>query len=331
METTIREQPASAPSSCRTRRHRLPPTMRVLYVANRRRLGGWLVEAFAEQKESEIQLEEVTGSSAAVARLRVESFHALLVAHDREEIDALELIEAYRAAGTFEPIVVMGDQSEQEMAVRCFEKGADAYVCVNTVTTEQLLWIVGRAILHHEQVRENRRLRLSENQRLQREHEEAEMVIRQQRRLIAMLQTSALENLPSIPKIPDLPTSEAPGEEPECLRPPPLPDSLLSHYRELLRTYVIMGSGNLSGELHRLSELLVLAGVSASETMAMHLHALEELLRGLGARSTRHVMTRADLLILEILAFFADDYRSRYRERCRPAVQQWLPGFEDFA
>jgi DNA-binding NarL/FixJ family response regulator len=302
--------------------------MRVLYIANRRRLGGWLVESFAAQKESEIHLEEATGSSAAMARLREESFHALLVAHDQTEIDALELIEAYRAGGTFEPILVMGDQSEQEMAVRCYEKGADAYVCVNTVTTEQLLWTIGRAILHHQQVRENRRLRLSENQRLQREHEEAEMVLRQQRRLIAALPPE--DSSFSTEGVSD-DSSLLRKEVPSRTTTPPLPPSLLNHYRELLRTYVIMGSGNLSEELRRLSELLVLAGVSASEAMAMHLNALEEMLQGLGARSTRHVMTRADLLILEILACFADDYRSRYRQRCRPAIQQWLPGFEEFA
>ena len=49
---------------------------------------------------------------------------------------------------------------------------------------------------------------------------------------------------------------------------------------------------------------------------------LEELIHGLGSRSTRHVMNRADLLVLELLLHVADGYRRRYQERVHPAVQQ---------
>jgi len=48
----------------------------------------------------------------------------------------------------------------------------------------------------------------------------------------------------------------------------------------------------------------------------------------LGSRSTRHVMTRADLLALEIMVHLADNYRERYREQVNPPTQQLLPGFE---
>jgi hypothetical protein len=47
----------------------------------------------------------------------------------------------------------------------------------------------------------------------------------------------------------------------------------------------------------------------------------------LGNRSARHVMTRADLLGLEVLANLAQEYRERYFQRINPPVQQWLPGF----
>ena len=112
-------------------------------------------------------------------------------------------------------------------------------------------------------------------------------------------------------------------------RPPAgLPDELVQHYRELLRTYVIMGSGNLACELGRLAELLTTAGVSARQTMQLHLHVLEELVRGLGARSTRHVMTRADLLALEMMVHLAEGYRQRFETECHPPIQRVLPGFE---
>ncbi|MCX7428226.1 MAG: hypothetical protein NTW96_21685 [Planctomycetia bacterium] len=52
------------------------------------------------------------------------------------------------------------------------------------------------------------------------------------------------------------------------------------------------------------------------------------MVQGLGVRSTRHVMTRADLLVLEIMIHLAEGYRSRYQERMDPGAQRTLPGFE---
>jgi hypothetical protein len=89
-----------------------------------------------------------------------------------------------------------------------------------------------------------------------------------------------------------------------------------------------MGSGNLACELSRLAELLVSAGLTARQAMELHLTVLEELLHGLGTRSTRHVMTRADLLAMELLLSLADGYRRRWREYLSPPIQRLLPGFD---
>jgi len=107
-----------------------------------------------------------------------------------------------------------------------------------------------------------------------------------------------------------------------------LPTELVEHCRKLLRTYVIMGSGNLSTELKCLAEMLVASGVTARQTLQLHLHVLGELIHGLGSRSTRHVMNRADLLAIEVLLQVAEGYRQRYQERIHPPEQRRLPGFE---
>ena len=124
----------------------MPPTMRALYITTRQRTGGWLAEAFAADSASQVLLEEAVGAAAGVARLRDEAFDAVLVSHEPGELDALDLIEGYRAGGADEPIVVLGNQSEQEMAALCFEAGADGYVCVHTTTTRNLIWVAARAI-----------------------------------------------------------------------------------------------------------------------------------------------------------------------------------------
>jgi hypothetical protein len=82
-------------------------------------------------------------------------------------------------------------------------------------------------------------------------------------------------------------------------------------YRELLRTYVMMGSGNLAGELSRLTELISLAGLSPVQALAMHVAQVEILLQGLGSRSSRHVTSRADLLAIELLIRLGESYRCK--------------------
>jgi hypothetical protein len=95
----------------------------------------------------------------------------------------------------------------------------------------------------------------------------------------------------------------------------------------MLRAYVIMGAGNLSDEMNVLADLLAEAGISAQQTMQLHVQVLEDLIRGLGSRSARHVMNRADLLVLEVMAHLADGYRHRYHRRTYPLRQKMLPGF----
>lgn len=302
----------------------IPPRMRAIYITGRHRTGGWLAEAFASDSASEIVLHEAVGSATGLSRLREEAYDAVLVSHEPGELDALELVEGYRAGGADEPIIVLGTQSEPEMAALCFEVGADAYVCVNTTTTRNLIWVVARAVQRHQLVRENRRLNEAERQRLQREHDEADRLLGQQRGLIGDLEAIWQQGAPA--------TTADVGSvafASALQQPLDLPVELVLHYRELLRTYVIMGSGNLTGELARLAEMLATAGVTSRQTMQLHLHVLEELVRGLGARSTRHVMTRADLLILEIMIHLAEGYRTRYQQRAKPPVQRLLPGFED--
>jgi hypothetical protein len=81
-----------------------------------------------------------------------------------------------------------------------------------------------------------------------------------------------------------------------------------------------MGVGNLSHEMSTLARLLAEANVSAQRTMQLHLHVLEELVGGLGNRSARHVMNRADLLALEVMSHLADNYRQRYHDRESPGA-----------
>lgn len=322
----------------------LPPEMRLLFITTPERTGAWLAEAFASDGAVRISLDQAVGAPAGLSRLQDESFDGLLVSHHPPELDALDLVAGLRGGGFEYPAVILGDESEQQLAVLAYEVGADAYVCVHTATTRGLIWILARAVDWHRLVRENRHLAQAHRQRLQWEHNEAERLLAHQRALVAELEamqsrTASTEG-EAAPKggcvAPD-PLSHIEDATPSqhllreaAVARTALPERLVAQYRELLRAYVMMGSGHLGSDMAGVAEILVRAGLSAGQVVALHLKAVEDLVRGLGNRSARHVLSRADLLVLEVLIYLCEGYRRRYRQVQQPPRQLWLPGVEEY-
>ncbi len=305
----------------------LPPRIKVLYIAPHDGAGHWLAQAFAADGAAQIVLEQVIGAAAGLARLRDEVFDALLVSHEPPVLDAVEFVAGFRAGGGDEPLLILGNEPPPRVDAVCYEAGADDYCCVGETTVRALLWKFARAIQRFNLSRENRRLVQAERQRLRQEHQEAGRLLDQQRALIAdlrLLQDGDEPDQAAEATDVDLLRSAARGEG----QSPELPGELVGHYREMLRAYVIMGAGNLAHEMAALAELLASSGVSAQRTMQLHVAVLEELVAGLGNRSARHVMNRADLLALEVMGHLADGYRERYHERRHPPRQLVLPGFD---
>ncbi|MCE9607855.1 MAG: hypothetical protein K8U03_23460 [Planctomycetia bacterium] len=308
----------------------LPSHLRLLFITGTHRTGAWLTEAFAHDSAVHTSIEEALGMANGLARLRDEAFDAVLATHEPGQLDGLDLAEALRGGGSEEPLILLGAQSEQEVLPLAFEAGADAYVCVNTTTTRSLIWIVARAIERHRLIRENRRLAQTEQHRLQQEHHETQRMLDEQRSLIR-----DLEAVVEATNVPEKSTSNTEETDIDDVAHAPklldLPEPLVRHYHELMRAYVIMGSGNLGDDMSRMAELMADAEISAPETMQLHVNVLEEMVKGLGTRSARHVMTRADLLVLEVMVHLSEVYRKRYFRRRDPPVQLTLPGFDDVA
>ena len=296
----------------------LPLRMRILFITGPRLTGMWLADALSADRATEVELTETRGITAGMERLRDELFDAVLISHEPDAIDALDVIEGLRAGGDSQAIIVLGVQSDQEMEAATYEVGADAYVSVHTATTRALLWKISRALERHRLIAENRRLLNVHQHRLHLEHDEAARLLSQQRSLIAGLEAfSHVEPGGGDADSPSLPSADALS----------LPKVLVDHYRELLRTYVVMGSGSLTEEVEQLAELMASAGMSAHQTMLLHLQVLEEMVSRLGARSARHVLNRADLMVVEALVHLAENYRRRYRQRVAAPQQLTLPGF----
>jgi DNA-binding response OmpR family regulator len=281
---------------------RLPQRMRILYVTTLQRTGRWLADALAGDSAAEVELVEALGVTAALARLREEVFDVVLISHESDQLDALELIEGLRTGGSEEPMIVLGHQSDQEMTALSYEVGADGYLCVDTATTRALIWTAARAIERHELACKCRKLQQAERSRQQAEQIEGRRLLKQQRDLVDHLDPKAVAM--------------------------PLPEPLVAHYREMLRAYVIMSTGDMDDEICRLVELLVEAGVTAAQAMQLHLQVLEEMVIGLGNRSCRHVMSRGDRLALEMTVHLAEGYRRQLLDYLDPPRQMPLPGFD---
>jgi DNA-binding response OmpR family regulator len=310
----------------------MPARMKVLYVTTLHRTGGWLAEAFRADCAAEVLLVETVGVTAGLSHLRDEVFDAVLVSHEPSVLDALDLIEGLRAGGNDEPMIVLGAAPSAQMSALAHEVGADAYCCVAETTTRSLLWTFARAIERAQLIREHRRLVQMEQQRLAHEHQEAERLLAEQRALIAELEKIQSGGLAEqlVGGDSTIESAARPNNPQPAIGNPKaldLPERLVAHYREMLRAYVVMGAGNLADEMSTLATLLTEADVSAQRTMQLHVHVLEELIGTLGNRSARHVMTRADLLVLEIMAHLADGYRRRYHGEQSHARQLDLPGF----
>jgi len=310
----------------------LPQRMKVLYITTEHRPGGWLAEALATDSASEILLEESLGASEGLARLRDEVFDAVLIGHEQGVLDAVELVEGLRGGGGEEPAVVLGAQPQQELAALCFEVGADAYCWVQETTVRSLLWTVARAVERRTLIRENRLLVQQQRRRLHLEQQEATRLLAQQWSLAGNISPPGETSHEEENNVGDHEPRHTEQEEDHAAEQRPtqpclLPDSLVNHYRGLLRAYVIMGTGNLGDEMRPLAEMFAGAGVTARQVMQLHLNVLEQLLRGLGNRSARHVMNRADLLVLELMVHLADSYRHQYLHRSKPLHQLNLPGF----
>lgn len=269
----------------------------------------------------ECLVEVASTSTAALGLLHVQPFHTLVVRHAPPAADALDLLDALQLAGVHQPVVVLADDASREFLNRCYELGAESVLFLDRLTPEVLLTLVKRAIDRFELVRENDRLACQEHRQLTKERDEADHLLRQQRLMIRDLEAVAggAGDAPRTSWDPSADSLELPLDgdtsmpEQEARSPDSrvadLPDNLVEHYRELLRTYVIMGSGNLAGEIGQLSKLLAVSGTSPRAVMSLHLDAVEQIVRGLGRRSSRHVMNRAHLLALEVMVHLAQCYQ----------------------
>ncbi len=261
---------------------------------------GWLARVLHEQTAGEISVTETPSWGECLELLRDTHFDVLVLVQPTS--DPAELLEALEGGGHELPVVILGAEASGDAEVAAYAAGAAAYCALPTATAESLAQLLERTVHHSQLAREHRQLTFAERLRTEHEHAEAERLLAEQRSLVHELESLA-----------DLEVGLASDSRSgvSISTADELPAHISAHYAELLQAYVVMGSGSMVGDVQRLAEQLAAAGCSAHRAMQLHLVALEELVHSLGSRSARHVLNRADLLVLEVMVWLAECYRGR--------------------
>lgn len=265
----------------------------------------------------------VSTANEALALLRDESFDCLLVRIQpgRSGVgdEPLSLARGIRAGGCLDPIVLVTVAFDDDTWNEALRLDVDLLVSAKGWESSALVQTIQRAVERGRMLHEIDRLAAADRRRLVRERDEADYLLSQQRRILTALEQFAAPAESARP-VGDGSPENCTGPSADRLR---LPAEFDDYYQELLRTYVIMGSGNLAAEIGKLADLLAQAELTPRGVLDLHLERVERLVRGLGNRSTRHVMARADLLALELMVHLGECYQ---RRASAPAFDGSIPG-----
>ena len=267
----------------------------------------------------------VNTASEAMTLLRNENFDCIVIEcwpTNLEDVrwDAPDLVHAIRASGCGDPIVLLTRQPDDGLTVEACSSRCEILVSSALWSSRALVNVIQQSIRLVETAQQNHHHAVANHRRLVRERDEADHLLRQQRDIIRELE--AITHGSSGAALSHSGESEVGSEVKSQLRKPrslQIPEKIKTYYHELLRTYVIMGSGSLGGEISQLASVLAEVGLSPRDTLSLHLEQVEHLVSGLGNRSSRHVMSRADLLALELVIHIGECYQqaASQHEQCR--------------
>jgi hypothetical protein len=256
-----------------------------------------------------------SSASEAMTLLRNENFDCIVIECwptnlDTVGWDASDLVHAIRASGCGDPIVLLTRLPDDGLTVEACNSHCEILVSTSLWSSRALVNVIQQSIRLMETSRQNHHHVVANHRRLVRERDEADHLLRQQRDIIRELEAITQGTTDSAHDEATNPTfihdDSRPSRKTRSLQ---IPEKIKTYYHELLRTYVIMGSGSLGGEISQLASVLAEVGLSPRDTLSLHLEQVEHLVSGLGNRSSRHVMSRADLLALELVIHIGECYQ----------------------
>lgn len=264
---------------------------------------------------------EAAGPSDAAFPARLSVPEAAPAPAGSPPLDAARFAEVVQSAGCDDPLLVLAPSLTDSRWCQLLALECEVLVSRSQWESPALVPAIARTMEAAGLRRENRELRTMQQRTLQRERDEAEELLRQQQQIVGQLrqmlgstegQVTVDESRPeSEIRAPGRPAGAAADLAPAVRLPPDVPEGIHRYYHELLRTCVMMGTGSLTSEIAALADVMAAAGLGPRDAFQLHLGQVEQLVSGLGSRSTRHVMTRANLVAIELVLHLGECWQQQ--------------------
>ena len=254
----------------------------VLYMRGPRSPRTWLERALREAEDAATEIVTTGTTTDAMEQLRRAACDVVIIDHDFDHGELLELILTIRAA-THEglPILIFGKGVDRNDADTCLGAGATSYLSLEHTTTRELKRQIALAAQQGHQYVELQQLRSWKKQHHEREQREILQVLNEQAKIFAAADSTSLSTFDALESESNL-------------------DDLIDDCLELLQATIVMGRGPMKHE--------VLGFVSAHHNhvglpslLRSFSLATKRLVRDRGKRSARHICDRANLLLFEVL------------------------------
>lgn len=256
------------------------------------------------------RLEWVSTATDLISHVHESEFDIIVLAIARVnhfESDVRPLLQSIRTSGNHDPVLLLSEQIHPRELARCYDANVEFLQSSLFWDSPALVPAIERSRRRHQLARDHQIWGRERQQKLQQEQRDSERILEQQRQML-----NDLRSLAQATEHDEVPLERGTSQfssVPVLPSPRNLSHDLKTYYAALLKSYVVMGTGSLAEEIQQVVLQIEMCDLSVRETMALHLEQVEELVRGLGNRSSRHVMNRADMLILELLMHLVEARR----------------------
>lgn len=256
----------------------MPPTLRVLCLANPREFGHLLAQGLQAAEIASIDVQVAERLDEALKSLQHVAFDALLMVHAPPKLCALQSLRSFRSAiHDHQPILILSERADGNLESEFLAQGADAFASLDHATVPQLLWKIAGVIERQNLLAETKLLQRTREQHRALEQQEVDQQLQQLWSLM--------------------------GVAPSGTRPtvPPEDATLVRRYAQLLRDVTVAGGELLQPDFQTVKADFCRRELSPPQVVRIHISALEIVLADVGTRGARHLLGHAQVLLLKFL------------------------------
>jgi hypothetical protein len=273
----------------------LPSALRLLCVGAREPSWALLTMQLGSQGCHEPQFRWSSTANEALTLLRREIFDTVIIVSEAIDRDGefgwrnvLALVDAVRAGGHDDPVLLIAPYVADDKFGQLSRHDCDVLCSSRSWESPALVPLILRMIDRNQRLEATRRLESSHRRQVSRDKSEAERLLREQQRMVQDVRLIGYRSMNAVANT--------------------IPEEHRSYYQTLLRTHGMMGEGSLSAEVSQFAKQLRAMGATPGDALEMHLQQTEQLIARAGSRSSRHLVSRADLLAIELLLYLGQEY-----------------------